>query len=131
MTTDIFENTILCNKCNKKMQLANVSRNGFILRAVVCPYCGKKIIHPKDEQEYNDFTQLRKKEFNVKMRFIGNSYAVSIPKEIVIFMREHEKMMNDMVKLCLEEFGRVSLDFNSKNIEEKNNEEWEKKKKLN
>ena len=46
------------------------------------------------------------------MRLVGNSYAISIPKEIVSFMREQEKIMNDMVKLCFEEAGRLSLDFN-------------------
>lgn len=109
--TDIFNNTILCGKCNQKMNPVNFSKNGFVLRAVICPKCETKIIHPKDEQEYNDFVNLRKKEFNVKMRFVGNSYAVSIPKEIVNFMREQEKIMDDMVRLCFEDFGRVSLNF--------------------
>ena len=72
-------------------------------------------IHPKDEQEYNDFANLKKKNFSVKMRFVGNSYAVSIPKEIVDFMKEQEKVMDDMVDLCFEEFGRISLNFNSLN----------------
>ena len=54
---------------------------------------------------------LKNKEFNVKMRLVGNSYAVSIPKEIVSFMRAQEKVMDDMVKLCFEEMGRLSLNF--------------------
>ena len=45
------------------------------------------------------------------MRFVGNSYAVSIPKEIVDFMNEQEKVMDHMVRLCFEEFGRISLNF--------------------
>lgn len=109
--TDIFANTILCAKCDLKMERIQINKNGFILRVVICPKCGIKIIHPKDEQEYNDFINLKKKEFNVKMRYVGNSYTVSIPKEIVTFMREQEKIMDDMVKLCFEEFGRISLVF--------------------
>ena len=46
------------------------------------------------------------------MRLVGNSYAVSIPKEIVSFMNEQEKSMSEMVKLCFEDIGRLSLDFN-------------------
>ncbi len=115
MTTDIFSNTILCGKCNVKMNRIQISKNGFILRALVCDGCGNKIIHPKDEQEYNDFMNLKRKKFNVKMRFVGNSYAVSIPKEIVNFMREQEKIMDDMVRLCFEDFGRVSLNFGNHN----------------
>ena len=94
------------------MKPAKVAKNGFIFRAVVCPKCDEKIIHPVDEQEYNRFKNLKNKEFRVKMRLVGNSYAVSIPKEIVLFMNEQKKMIDDMVKLCFEDFGRVSLNFN-------------------
>lgn len=116
---DIFDNTILCEKCNAKMERADLNKNGFILRTVVCPKCKNKIVHPLDEQEYNKFINLKNKEFKVKMRLVGNSYAVSIPKEIVSFIREQEKMMNDMVRLCFEDFGKLSLSFNN-NLKELN-----------
>jgi len=109
--TDIFENTILCKNCNIKMKKGEIVKNGFILRTVICPRCNDKITHPADEQEYNKFINLKNKEFRVKMRLVGNSYAVSIPKEIVSFIREQEKIMDDMVKLCFEDFGRLSLSF--------------------
>ena len=109
--TDIFDNTILCKKCNTKMKKIEVVKSGFILRTVVCNECNEKIIHPTDEQEYNKFINLKNKEFRVKMRLVGNSYAVSIPKEIVSFIREQERVMDDMVKLCFEDFGRLSLSF--------------------
>ena len=126
---DIFDNKIFCNKCNTKMEKAKVSKNGFLLRAMVCPKCSEKIIHPVDEQEYNKFINLRNKEFQVKMRLVGNSYTVSIPKEIVLFIRDQEKIMNDMVKLCFEEMGRLSLSFGDKNIlNKKQEEQWQKKK---
>lgn len=108
---DIFDNTILCGNCNIKMKKVEIVKNGFILRAVICPRCNGKIIHPTDEQEYNRFINLKNKEFRVKMRLVGNSYTVSIPKEIVSFIREQEKIMGDMVKLCFEEADRLSLNF--------------------
>jgi len=111
MNQDIFNNQILCKDCGKVMERKDVSKNGFILRIVECNKCRDKIIHPIDEHEYNKFINLRKKEFKVKMRLVGNSYAVSIPKEIVSFMSEQEKMMGDMVKLCFEDMGRLSLNF--------------------
>jgi len=95
------------------MHPVQIVKNGFALRAIECKKCGSKIIHPKDEQEFNDFINLRKKQFSVKMRFVGNSYAVSIPKEIVDFMKEQEKVMGHMVRLCLDEFGKVSMNFGS------------------
>ncbi len=120
--TDIFDNTILCRKCGTKMQKANLIKNNFSFRALICPKCKEKIIHPADEQEYNRFIDLKNKEYRVKMRLVGNSYTVSIPKEIVSFMREQEKMMNDMVRLCFEDMGKLSLDFQDEQLE-KNFEE--------
>ena len=104
------------------MQKARISKNGFIFRAVVCQKCGEKILHPVDEQDYNRFINLKNKEFRVKMRLVGNSYAVSIPKEIVSFIRNQEKIMDDMVRLCFEEMGRLSLNFNEEKLKEIKND---------
>ena len=123
---DIFDNKILCNKCNTLMQKGQVVKNGFLLRALICSKCGEKILHPVDEQEFNKFINLKHKEFNVKMRLVGNSYAVSIPKEIVSFMREQEKIMSDMVKLCFEDMGRLSLNFSELN--KRSREEYAREK---
>tara|TARA_Y100000310_G_scaffold51440_1_gene47407 strand:+ start:5658 stop:6014 length:357 start_codon:yes stop_codon:yes gene_type:complete len=109
---DIFDNTILCKRCDKKMQKAKVAKNGFLLRAVICTDCNEKILHPVDQENHDKFINLKDKEFSVKMRLVGNSYAVSIPKEIVSFMNTQEKIMDDMVKLCFEEMGKLSLNFN-------------------
>jgi len=109
--TDIFDNKILCRKCNTKMEKAKISKNGFLFRVIVCPKCNEKIMHPIDKQEYNKFINLKNKEFKVKMRLVGNSYTVSIPKEIVSFMSEQEKIIDNMVRLCFEEMGRLSLNF--------------------
>jgi len=113
--TDIFDQKILCGKCNSKMEKSEISKNGFIFRTMLCKKCNEKIIHPSDESEYNKFINLRNKEFKVKMRLVGNSYAVSIPMEIVNFMNEQQKKMNEMVKLCFEDMGRVSLSFDQPN----------------
>lgn len=113
MQDDIFDNKILCKECGKQMDKKKISKKGFTIRAMVCPNpkCDSKIIHPIDKQEYEKYIDLRNKEFKVKMRLVGNSYAVSIPKEIVSFMNEQRKMMDEMVKLCFEDFGRLSLKF--------------------
>ena len=60
--TDIFDNKILCKKCDKEMKKVKISKNRFIFRAVICPKCGSKIIHPIDEQEYNKYINLKNKE---------------------------------------------------------------------
>ena len=54
---DIFDNPILCRKCDSKMQKAKFVKRGFLLRAMVCPRCSEKIVHPVDEQEYRKIKQ--------------------------------------------------------------------------
>ena len=109
--TDIFDNAILCKKCNIKMKPIEVERQGFVLRAIRCDNCGSRILHPKDEAEYENFQRLKTKTFSVKMRMVGNSYAVSIPREIVDFMREQEKVMDDIVRVAFDEARKLSLMF--------------------
>lgn len=108
---DIFENTILCKHCQAKMLPVKVAKKGFILRALSCEPCKNIIFHPEDLKEYENFQNLKKKQFKVKLRYVGNSYAVSIPREIIDFMNEQEREMNSMVNLCMEEFDRISLNF--------------------
>ena len=121
MGQDLFDNTILCKNCQIKMKPFNVEKNGFLLRAVVCEKCGNKIVHPSDVEEYKRFQEIKGKTFKVKMRMVGNSYAVSIPREIVDFMKEQEKMMNDMVSMCFNEAKKLSLFFGEEEqVEEQN-----------
>ncbi len=113
--TDIFDAKILCNKCNEQMEKSVVHKGGFALRVASCPVCKDKIVHPEDKNKLEHFKDLKGKTFHVKLRMVGNSHAISIPKEIVNFINEmHRNMkseMDDMVRLCFEDFGRLSVRF--------------------
>ena len=115
---DIFNETISCKNCKTEMKHAIVNKNGFELRAIQCPKCKKQIIHPADINGLENFNNLKGKTYNVKLRVVGNSHAISIPKEIVEFMRHQEKMMNDMVRLCFEDMHRLSLNFGKEDNDE-------------
>ena len=58
---------------------------------------------------------LKGKTYNVKLRVVGNSHAISIPKEIVNFMKQQEEMMDDMVQLCFEDIRKLNLTFGERN----------------
>jgi len=119
--TDIFDTKISCKRCNVEMNPCIVEKNGLQLRAVGCSKCNDKIVHPADLNGVERFKDLRGKTFNVKLRMVGNSHAISIPKEIVDFINEQhrvmEREMDDMVKLCMEDFRRLRLVFG-------NEEDW-------
>ena len=57
---------------------------------------------------------LRKRHFDVKLRMVGNSFSVTIPREIIDFEEKFiqiEKEMDKMMRLSLEEPGKVSIYF--------------------
>ncbi len=113
--TDIFDTKIVCKKCNEQMQPTEIHREGVSLRAVICPQCEDRIYHPEDLNALDHFRNIRNKTYIVKLRVVGNSHAISIPKEIIEFMNEQHhqasKQMDEMVRLCFEDFGRLSVRF--------------------
>ncbi len=108
---DIFEAKIMCAKCNVRMDPKAVIKNGFSIRSVVCPECKDELVHPTDLSNYEKYNNLKGKTYNVKLRVVGNSHAISIPKEIVDFIHKQERVMDDMVRLCFEDMRKLSLMF--------------------
>lgn len=129
--TDIFDTKITCKKCGVEMKPKVVEKAGLQLRAVECPKCKDRIVHPADLSCLNKFNDMKDKTFNVKLRMVGNSHTVSIPKEIVDLMNEQHKLMSEqhkrmsremdeMVRLVFEDFGKLRLTFWDEEEEEQN-----------
>ena|SRR3989344_8306581 len=111
---DIFDTTMMCDACHQETLKKTIERDGFPLRIAECPSCHKVWHHPLDMQDYESFSRLRQKQFKVKLRLVGNSYTVSIPREIVEFeeeMRREMAQMDRMINLCLEQPDKLSLFF--------------------
>ncbi|MEK6849998.1 MAG: hypothetical protein AABX85_00290 [Nanoarchaeota archaeon] len=116
--TDIFDAKILCKNCGVQMKQTIVNKNGLELRAVSCSKCGDKIIHPADLNGMEHFKDLKDKKFNVKLRMVGNSHAISIPKQIIDFMNERQREMHrdvhrqmQDVRLMFDDFDTLKLSF--------------------
>ncbi|MBI2666910.1 hypothetical protein HYX13_04820, partial [Candidatus Woesearchaeota archaeon] len=110
--------------------------DGFELRAWECQKCSSVIYHPSDLRDYEDYKKLRKQNFNVKLRLVGNSFCVSIPKEIIDFQnemlneleqeqRQMERKITQLVRLNLEEPGKIGLFFFQKSEDEEDEEEFD------
>jgi len=113
---DLFNNKVLCNNCNKVMDKGFTIKDGFKLRFLQCPKCNSRIYHPLDIKEYNDFNEMKKKEWEVKLRMVGNSYTVSIPKEIIEFEEQFQREMENIIRMTLEEPTKLSLFLCKKKI---------------
>jgi len=114
MSEDIFNAKVHCNQCNKQTEKTVVIKNGFKLRALHCKNCNHYFYHPSDLEEHKRFQQLRNKHFHVKLRMVGNSYTISIPREIIDFREECLRDMNKILYLSLEEPEKLSIFFNKK-----------------
>ena len=111
---DIFDTTIMCDNCNKKTNKKTIDKQGFPIRSWECPSCKQIWPHPQDVQDFKNFQRLRNKQFQVKLRLVGNSYTVSIPREIIDFeeeMKREMKKMDKIIQMSLEEPGKVNLFF--------------------
>ena len=113
---DILDNPIMCKKCKIETRPATIERDGFELRAKKCSNCSKIIYHPVDLQEYEDFMKIRSKIFQVKLRMVGNSYTVSIPREIINFQEEFYDEIHKLINLSLDQPGKVSLFFSKRRL---------------
>ena len=111
---DIFEADILCPKCKTKANKKIMLKEGYRIRFFDCPNCSEKIYHPLDLKEYKDFQKLKSREFQVKLRMVGNSFSVTIPREIIDFEEKFqsvEEEVDKIMRLTLEEPGKINLYF--------------------
>lgn len=106
---DIYETTVLCDECDHPTEKTYIVKDGFKIRSWKCPECNKHWHHPSDMDEYKKFNQLKNKDFTVKLRQVGNSYAVSIPKEIIQFTEVRKE--GRLVRMNVEGPERVTMTF--------------------
>jgi len=103
---DIFETGIICKNCRKEMEKGFVIKEGFKIRVLRCPTCKSHYYHPGDLKDFEQFQKLKEKEYNVKLRVVGNSFCVSIPREIV---NAQHLEANGMVAVAVNEPGKITL----------------------
>ena len=112
---DIFHTNLVCDRCDTKTERNIQNRNGLQIRRWVCPNCNKQWIHPEDKKKYENFSKIKNKNYKVKLRIVGNSHIISIPKEIILF-NELEKEMNKIINLTMEEPTKLSLFFKTRKL---------------
>lgn len=115
--SDIFNAKVLCDECNTRMEKTEILRDGFKVRALECPKCERHYLHPEDEYKLDQFSKLRSKHFQVKLRMVGNSYTVSIPREIIDYQDEIQKKLNRILFMALEEPEKLSIFFRKRIFE--------------
>jgi len=105
---DIFDTVLVCDECHTMTKRKVIIKEGVRLRLWECPHCHKQWLHPRDIQSYNEFRELKRKTFEVKLRQVGNSWAVSIPKEIIRF---ESVRTTKTICMHLDEPGKITISF--------------------
>ncbi len=106
---DLLDNTdVLCKKCKAPMERGIANKDGFKLRVFQCSNCKARYFHPLDIEKYEQYNKIKEKEYHMKLRMIGNSFCISIPKEIVRFAHVKE---DSIVSLSMENPERVGIFF--------------------
>lgn len=98
----------MCGQCHKETEKSEIEKDGYKIRCWKCNNCKKQWLHPGDLEAYKKFIELKKKDFEVKLRQVGNSWSVSIPKEIIRF---EEVSQTKIIRMSLDEPGKLSIFF--------------------
>lgn len=88
------------------MERGMAVKDSFKLRAFQCPNCKARYFHPADLDKLEQYRALKEKQYNMKLRMVGNSFTVSIPKEIVRFMHVKE---DSIVALSMDDPDNVRI----------------------
>ncbi len=105
---------VLCPECDKETIKRFEIRQGFKLNFFECPICSERFYDSSEIKEFGEFKKLRARRFDVKLRMVGNSFSVTIPREIIEFeekFAQMEKEMDNMMRLSLDEPGKIRLRF--------------------
>ena len=113
---DLLENAdVLCKKCKAPMERGINLKDGFRLRVFQCPSCKARYFHPNDSEQYEQYQKLKEKQYHMKLRLVGNSFCISIPREILRFNHVQE---DSIVALSMDDPEHMRIIFKSVRREE-------------
>ncbi|MBI4171022.1 MAG: hypothetical protein HY514_04955 [Candidatus Aenigmarchaeota archaeon] len=79
---DINKWTEIPCECGGMAGRSTVKYKDYEVRGWVCKKCKKEYIHPEDSLKISRFEALKKSRVRVKIRTVGQSLVITLPKEI-------------------------------------------------
>src|SRR3989339_500737 len=70
-------------ECGGMASRGTVKYKSYEIRGWVCAKCKKEYIHPEDSMKISKLEELKKSNPSVKIRTVGQSLVITLPKEIV------------------------------------------------
>ena len=69
-------------ECGRMASRSTVKYKEYEVRGWVCKKCKKEYIHPEDSLKISKLEALKKSGMKVKIRTVGQSLVITLPKEI-------------------------------------------------
>jgi len=69
-------------ECGAMASRCTVKYRNYEVRGWVCKKCKKEYIHPEDSLKVSKLEALKKSHLRVKIRTVGQSLVITLPKEI-------------------------------------------------
>ena len=70
-------------ECGGMAGKSTVNYKGYEVRGWTCKKCKKEYIHPEDSLKISKLEALKKNGIKVKVRTVGQSLVITLPKELV------------------------------------------------
>ena len=70
-------------ECGDMAGKSAIKYKSYEVRGWICKKCGKEYIHPEDSLKISKLEALKKNGIRVKVRTVGQSLVITLPKELV------------------------------------------------
>ena len=93
-------------ECGHMASKSTVKHKDYEVRGWVCKKCKKEYIHPEDSIKISKLEALKKTGIKVKIRTVGQSLVITLPKELAEL---YELEQGEMVELTPENLRRIEI----------------------
>lgn len=95
-------------ECGGMARRSTVKYKNYEVRGWICKKCKKEYIHPEDSLKISKLEELRKSKVRVKIRTVGQSLVITLPKEIA---KLYGLEKGETVELSPENFKKIEIEI--------------------
>lgn len=95
-------------ECGGMASRGAVKYKNYGIRGWVCKKCKKEYIHPEDSLKISKLEALKKSRVRVKIRTVGQSLVITLPKEIAEL---YDLQKGETVELSPESMKKIEIEL--------------------
>lgn len=95
-------------ECGNMASRSTIKYNDYEIRGWICKKCMKEYIHPEDSLKISKIEALKKSGIKVKIRTVGQSLVITLPKELA---EVYNLEKGEMVELVPESLKKIEIEL--------------------